>query len=166
MARNVYYAFHFQRDIQRANVVRNSQIIRAVGEEVGYYDRSLWEEAQTQGTAAIQRLIDQGMEGASVTAVLIGAETYTRPWVQYEIAQSHNLGMGLLGIHLNNIKDWAGNVEPLGPNPIDYVTVDRGIFGQVPLSTIYPVYDWVYGVGYRHAAEWIDRQRSLLADSS
>jgi hypothetical protein len=157
MARNVYYAFHFQRDIQRANVVRNSQIVRAVGEEVGYYDRSLWEEAQTQGDAAIQRLIDAGMKGASVTAVLIGGQTYTREWVLYEIAQSHNLGMGLLGIYLNNIKDWAGNIESPGPNPFDYVTVDRGILGQVPLSNIYLVYDWTYDYGYQHAAEWIEQ---------
>ena len=157
MARNVYYAFHFQRDIQRANVVRNSQIVRAVGDEVGYYDRSLWEEAQTQGDAAIQRLIDDGMRGASVTAVLIGAETYARPWVLYEIAQSHNLGMGLLGIYLNNIKDWQGYLETRGPNPLDYVTVDQGIFGKVSLSSTYPTYDWAYDYGYQQAAEWIEQ---------
>jgi hypothetical protein len=78
MARQVYFSFHYQRDVQRANVVRNSQTIRAVDEEVGYYDHSLWEEAQTTGQAAIKALIDEGLQGASVTAVLIGAETYSR----------------------------------------------------------------------------------------
>lgn len=58
VARYVYYAFHFQRDIQRANVVRNSRTVIAAGGEVGYYNRSLWEEAQTIGAAAIQKLID------------------------------------------------------------------------------------------------------------
>lgn len=157
VARYVYYAFHFQRDIQRANVVRNSRTVRAAGDEVGYYDRSLWEEAQTRGDAAIQKLIDDGMVGASVTAVLIGAETYSRRWVLYEIAQSHNLGKGLLGIRLNNIADWAGHTESPGPNPFDYLTVDRGLFGTVALSTLYPVYDWIVDDGYNNAARWIEQ---------
>lgn len=157
MARNVYFAFHFQRDIQRANVVRNSRTVLEVGEEVGFYDRSLWEEAQTRGDAAIRTLIDEGLVGASVTAVLIGAETYTRDWVRYEIAQSHNQQMGLLGIYLNNIPDWQQDVEPPGPNPFDYLTVDRGILGEIPLANIYPAYDWVYNDGYHNAATWIEQ---------
>lgn len=157
MPRYVYYAFHFQRDIQRANVVRNSQTVRAVGQEVGYYDRSLWEEAQTQGDSAIQRLIDEGMKGASVTAVLIGSQTYSRRWVLYEIAQSHNLGMGLLGIYLNNIRDWRGYVEARGPNPFEYVTVDGGIFGRTSLAGTYATYDWVYDYGYQNTAGWIEQ---------
>jgi antiphage defense system Thoeris ThsB-like protein len=156
VARYVYYAFHYQRDIQRANVVRNSRTVLAAGTEVGYYDQSLWEEAQTKGDAAIKKLIDEGMVGSSVTVVLIGAETYSRPWVQYEIAQSHNLGKGLLGIRLNNIADWSGNTESAGPNPFDFVTIDQGLFGHSALSTIYPVYDWVLNDGYNNAAGWID----------
>lgn len=157
MARNVYYAFHFQPDIQRANVVRNSRTVLEAGEEVGFYDRSLWEEARTTGASAIRALIDEGMEGASVSAVLIGAETYTRDWVRYEIVQSHNQQMGLLGIYLNNIPDWQRNVAPRGPNPFDYVSVNRGILGEIPLSDIYPTYDWVYDSGYRNAATWIEQ---------
>lgn len=161
MARNVYFSFHFQRDIQRANVVRNSRTILADGEEVGYYDRSLWEEAQTKGDAAIQALIDNGMVGASVTAVLIGAETYDRRWVQYEIAASHNQGMGLLGIRLNNIPDWNNNVEAAGPNPFEYLKIP-GLLGGTLLSSLYPVYDWVYDDGYTNASAWIE-QAALAA---
>src|SRR4051794_20392271 len=98
MARQVFFSFHYQRDVQRANVVRNSQTIRDTDEVVGYYDHSLWEEAQTSGAAAVKALIDAGLKGASVTAVLIGAGTYSRKWVLYEIMESHNAGMGLLGI--------------------------------------------------------------------
>jgi hypothetical protein len=142
LARQVYFSFHYQRDIQRANVVRKSNVVRAEGEEVGYYDHSLWEEAETKGEAAIRKLIDDGMAGASVTVVLIGGETYSRPWVRYEIAESHNKGMGLLGIRLNKILDWQRHVEAPGPNSFDYLNVP-GPLGGTPLSTIYPVYDWV-----------------------
>jgi len=156
MARQVYFSFHYQRDVQRANVVRNSQTIRAVDEEVGYYDHSLWEEAQTTGQAAIKALIDEGLQGASVTAVLIGAETYSREWVLYEIMESHNAGMGLLGINLNNIPGWDGAAEAQGPNPFDSVSIPAVLGGTTPLSSIYPVYDWVYEDGYNNAAAWIE----------
>lgn len=156
MARYAYYAFHFQRDIQRANVVRNSRTVIAAGDEVGYYDRSLWEEAQTTGAAAIQKLIDDGLVGASATVVLIGAKTYQRPWVMYEIAQSHNLGKGLLGIRLNNIADWSGDTELPGVNPFDHVTIDRGLLGNDAISSFYPVYDWILDDGYNNAATWIE----------
>ena len=156
MARQVYFSFHYQRDIQRANVVRNSQNIRAEDEEVGYYDHSLWEEAQTKGDTAIKALIDSGLSGASVTAVLIGAETYQRKWVLYEIAESHNAGMGLLGVNLNNIPTWDGSTEMSGPNPFEQLSVPTVLGGSKLLSSIYPVYDWVYGDGYSNAAGWIE----------
>ncbi len=156
MARQVYFSFHYQRDIQRANVIRNSQTIRAEDEEVGYYDHSLWEEAQTKGATAIKALIDGGLAGASVTAVLIGAETYQREWVLYEIAESHNAGMGLLGIYLNNIPAWDRSTEALGPNPFDQVSIPTVLGGRQALSTIYPTYDWVYGDGYNNAPAWIE----------
>lgn len=156
MARQVYFSFHYQRDVQRAKVVRNSQTIRDADEEVGYYDHSLWEEAQTTGLAAIKALIDEGLQGASVTAVLIGAETYSRKWVLYEIMESHNAGMGLLGISLNNIPGWDGAAEGQGPNPFDSVSIPAVLGGTTPLSSIYPVYDWVYEDGYNNAAAWIE----------
>jgi hypothetical protein len=156
MARQVYFSFHYERDIQRANVVRNSQTIRAEDEEVGYYDHSLWEEAKTTGDSAIEALIDGGLAGASVTVVLIGAETYERKWVLYEIAESHNAGMGLLGINLNNIPAWDKSTETPGPNPFDQLSIPTVLGGTKLLSSLYPVYDWVYEDGYNNAANWIE----------
>jgi hypothetical protein len=156
VARQVYFSFHFQRDIQRANVVRKSQTIKAEDEEVGYYDHSLWEEAETKGEEAIKALIDGGLAGASVTAVLIGAETYSRPWVLYEIAESRNAGMGLLGINLCNIPDWDDKTEAPGPNPFAEVSEPTVLGGQRSLDTIFPVHDWVNEEGYANAASWIE----------
>ena len=136
MARSVYYAFHYD-DIWRANVVRKSRTVRSAGEEVGYYDHSLWEQAKTQGADAIKRLIDEGIKGAS--------------------AQTHNLGMGLLGIYISNIRDQHGYVTAAGPNPMASVTIDRGILGKVPLANIYPTYDWVSNDGSNNAAAWIEQ---------
>lgn len=126
MARRVFFSFHWA-DIQRANVVRKAQTVRAAGDEAGFYDASLWEEARTRGPAAIKRLIDEGLKGSSVTAVLIGSETARRPWVRYEIEQSYNLSRGLLGIHINSIRDWSTQqTRTPGLNPFDWIAVGEG----------------------------------------
>jgi hypothetical protein len=162
MARHVYSSFHYA-DIWRANVVRNSNTVKTAGVEVGFYDHSLWEKAKSKGLAAIKKLIDEGMSGAGVTIVLIGSETYARRWVLYEVDQSHAEGMGLLGIHINAIRDQAGRTKPNGPNPLDYVTAPRGLWGPRPLSELYRTYDWIYDDGYKNAGSWIEAAAKAAA---
>ena len=141
MARRAFFSFHFQRDIFRANVVRNSWVTRD-REAAGFFDASLWEEAQTEGKAAVQALIDAGLRNTSVTVVLIGNQTASRPYVKYEIEQSIARGNGLLGIRIEKIKDMRGNVDDAGPNP---------------LPTEYPLYLWNRDDGYTNLGSWIDR---------
>lgn len=107
MARHVFFSFHYQNDIWRVNVVRNSHIVEGTA-AAGFRDASLWEEAKLKGDAAIKRLIDKGLEGTTVTAVLIGSETANRKYVNYEIEKSIERGNGLLGIYIHQIKDSNG----------------------------------------------------------
>lgn len=141
MARRTFFSFHFQHDIFRANVVRNSWVTRD-REAAGFFDASLWEEAQTKGEAAVHALIDEGLKNTSVTVVLIGKATATRPYVKYEIEQSIARGNGLLGVRIENIKDIRGNVDDAGPNPLP-----KG----------YPVYLWNKDDGYTNLRTWIER---------
>ncbi len=85
--RRVFFSFHYEQDVWRATNVRNSGKVDAAA-AAGWNDASLWEEAKRKGRAEIERLIDDGLRGTSVTAVLIGAETANRPWVKYEIEKS------------------------------------------------------------------------------
>jgi len=103
MARRVFFSFHYERDIWRANVVRNSWVTQD-REAAGFWDASLWEEAKKQGDEAIKRMINRGLENTSVTAVLIRSETASREWVQYEIKRSYERLNGLLGIFIDGIK--------------------------------------------------------------
>ena len=41
MARRVFFSFHYERDIWRANVVRNSWLTKD-REAAGFFDASLW----------------------------------------------------------------------------------------------------------------------------
>jgi hypothetical protein len=43
-----------------------------------------------------------------VTCVLIGEKTWERKYVRYEIEQSIERGNGILGIHINRIKNQKG----------------------------------------------------------
>lgn len=116
MARRVFFSFHYENDIWRASNVRNCNVVEGAA-AAGFHDASLWEEAKKKGDAALKRLINAGLEGTSVTAVLIGAETATRPWVDYEIAQSIERGNGLLGIYIDQIKDQHGQTSRRGAVP-------------------------------------------------
>ena len=122
MAKRVYFAFHYQDVIDfRANVVRKHNFTKDDVESAGYFDHSIWEEAKTEGVMALKRLINTELKGSSVTAVLIGTQTYSRRWVRYEIMKSVEKGNLVLGIHINNIKGRDGYRKLKGPNPLDHL---------------------------------------------
>lgn len=156
MARRVFFAFHYERDIWRASQVRNSWVTKPDRETAGFWDAASWEEVKKKGEEAVKKWIDKELEGTSVTAVLIGAETNDRKYVDYEIEQSRKKGNGLLGIYIHNIKDNKGNTDVKGKNPFDYwhTTVD----GQEKyFSSIYFTYDWVNDDGYKNLGDWVEK---------
>lgn len=156
--RRVFFSFHYQLDIWRANVVRNSWVTqdRAVDSRTGsFFDSSLWEEAEKKGDAEIRRMIDYGLLATSVTAVLVGAETARRPWVRYEIEKSVERGNGILAVRINNIANQAGETTPEGPNPLDEMTVSVN-GGRVRLSSLYPLYYWFGAEGWKNFPSWVE----------
>ena len=100
MARRVFFSFNYA-DIMNANIVRMSGEFKPT-KETGFYDASLWEEAKTKGDAAIQKLIDDGLNNTGVTCFLLGAKTSARPWCKYELKKSIADNKGILGILLPN----------------------------------------------------------------
>lgn len=119
--KRVYFAFHYQDVIDfRANVVRKHNALQGVV-AAGYYDHSIWEETKRTSDVALKRLINGQLEGTSITVVLIGSETYARPWVRYEIAKSFERGNRVLGIHINSITDRNEQTKSLGPNPFSFM---------------------------------------------
>jgi hypothetical protein len=140
MARRVFFSFHYQRDLWRVNVVRNSGAIEGVS-AAGFHDESLWEETKRKGDDAVRRLIDRGLSGTSVTVVLIGAETANRRYISYEIEKSIEHRNGLLGVRINNIKDKDGRTDP--PGAIPAALINAGA----------PIYKWEYG----KIGEWVEK---------
>lgn len=92
---------------------------------------------QRKKVTEVKKLIDKGLIGTSVTVVLIGAETSTRKFVNYEIEQSIARGNGLLGIKVSGIKDKDGKTDVQGAVPARLTnagapsyTWDRDKFGD------------------------------------
>ena len=130
MARRVFFSFHYSNDIWRANQVRNANVVSGV-EGAGFFDHSEYLDAKRRGDDGIRRMILQHLKNTSVTVVLIGTHTATRPWVKYEIAQSIAQKNGLLGIYIHHLKDQEGNSAWWrGPKPT--------VLGDVE----FPAYEW------------------------
>ena len=153
LARRVFFSFHYERDIWRANQVRNSWVTKLDRESAGFWDASLWEETKLKGVKAIEDLIDEGLNGTSVTAVLIGYKTAERKFVRYEIDESVRRGNGLLGIFINNLKDKNGNSDYKGKNPFDGLVFSKN---KRPLSDFYYTYDWVNDRVYNNFGSWVE----------
>ena len=107
----------------RANVVRKHNFTGGV-EAAGYYDHSIWEEAENANPLALKRLINAELENSSVTAVLIGSATWARRWVRYEIMKSIERGNRVIGIHINNIPGKDKLTKASGNNPFDNLGVE------------------------------------------
>ena len=122
MAKKVCFSFHYQGvgDF-RANVVRNHGNFKLDKQEAGYYDSSMWEKAKKESSLALKKLINKGLNNTSNTCVLVGSETYKRPWVRYEILKSFIKGNHLLAVHINGIKCKNKETKNLGKNPFDHV---------------------------------------------
>lgn len=124
MASRVFFSFHYQDVIDfRANVVRNHWLLKPHREAAGFFDASIWESARRQGTVALKRIINGGLDNTTNTCVLIGSQTYARPWVRYEILKSFKRENHLFGVHINSIKGKNQLTKALGPNPLEFVGV-------------------------------------------
>ncbi len=143
MARRVFFSFHYERDVWRASQIRNSWVTKSDREAAGFWDAASWEEVKKKGDEAIKRWIRDQLDGTSVTVVLIGAETASRPYVQYEINQSWVRDNGLFGIYIHNMKDKNGNTDRKGADPFGNYTNIKS-------------YDWVNDNGYQYLADWIE----------
>jgi hypothetical protein len=154
MARRVFFSFHYDNDINRAMVVRNSWVVPGK-EAAGFIDKAAFESVKRQGEKAVQNWIDKQLDGTSVTVVLIGAETLSRPFVQYEICQSLKRGNGVIGVHINNIRDMSRGTAPQGnihTSIGNYSDGSPAYFDAIADS----IYDYTNGYGYNNLGQWIE----------
>lgn len=132
MKRRVFYSFHYQADHWRAQQVRNIGAVE--GQKLAHANE--WEKIK-RAPDGIKRWIDDQLVGKSCVIVLIGTETYTRPWVLYEICRGWNERKGVLGIHIHRLEDSYGRASLKGMNPFEQIRLENGRL----LSEYAPVFD-------------------------
>ncbi|MEI8140360.1 MAG: TIR domain-containing protein [bacterium] len=130
MARHTFFSFHYVNDVMRAQVIKNAWVTQDRVES-GFFDKSAFEKAQIESPDNLKRFLTSKLEGTSVTCVCVGAQTFARPWVRYEIMRSVQQGKGLLGVKLDQVK-CAQSVkkgligyERSGANPFDQLGIRR-----------------------------------------
>lgn len=119
--RRTFFSFHYQYDVTRAHVVRNSWVTKEDREDAGFFDASVFESKKRAGDETLKRFITEAFNGTTVTGVLIGNQTAMRPWVRYELVRSFQRGNGLFGVRIHNIKNLEGQCANAGGNPFEYL---------------------------------------------
>ena|SRR5438045_3690913 len=134
MARQAFFSFHYQLDNWRASQVRNMGVIEGNRPATD----NDWESITKGGDAAIQKWINDQMKYRSCTVVLIGSGTAGRKWINYEIDKSWGDKLGIVGIHIHNLKDAASKQSYQGSNPFNrYV---NGIYLSNAIKIYNPPY--------------------------
>ena len=82
--RQIFYSFHYANDVMRVQQIRNIGML----EDNSPVSPNGWEKIKRSGDREIEKWIDDNMKYRSCVVVLIGTETASRPWVQYEIKKS------------------------------------------------------------------------------
>lgn len=120
--RKVFYSFHYDNDVFRVQQIRNMGVIEG-DEPVSKND---WETVKKGGDKAIEKWIDDNMKYKSCVVVLVGKDTYKRPWVKHEIVKAWTDKKGLVGIYIHNLKDPKTGVCAMGTNPFEQFRFDNG----------------------------------------
>jgi len=145
--RQVFYSFHYKPDYWRVSTVRN---IGAIEDNKPVPDND-WEAITSSGEEEIKKWIKEQMEYRSCTVVLAGNNTADRKWINHEIIESWNRGMGVVGIYIHGLKNQDGYISNKGENPFDYISyTDTGN----KLSTTVKCYD-PSGTNSKERYDWI-----------
>ena len=126
----VFYSFHYERDVYRVQLIRNIGSVE--GQKL--LNAQEWEAVRARGTKAIQNWIDEQMKWKNAVVVLIGAQTASRSWVQYEIQRAWELRKPLLEIRIHGLSS-MGSTDTEGPNP--FCSID----GIERYSSMPPIFD-------------------------
>jgi|JI10StandDraft_1071094.scaffolds.fasta_scaffold01000_37 hypothetical protein len=132
MTKRAFFSFHYKGDRWRAAQVRNIGVVDGgqVVEDNG------WETSRLD-KASIDRWIRKQMAGKSAVIVLVGKDTWSRPWIRKEIELARDLGKKIYGIRIHKLKDENGKTSSRGKNPFDYVMDKDGC----PLSESVHLFD-------------------------
>ena len=155
--RKVFFSFDWD-DVWRVNQIRNSWVAKGSYKNAGFIDSVDFEEVKKGGDKAIKQWIDNQLKGTSVTVVLVGEETDSSKYVNYEIQKSIEKQNGLIEIYIHSVKDQNNKMaskggSPFKKPPINFSPHQNGILTYPCCSC----YDWINDHGYENMGSWIEK---------
>jgi hypothetical protein len=116
--RQVFYSFHYENDVFRVQQVINIGVL----DSSSILSANEWEKVKLN-QSSIEKWIDENMSYRSCVIVLIGRETASREWVQYEIKKAWNERKGIFGIYIHNLICPRNGKDRKGKNPFEQFTL-------------------------------------------
>ena len=156
--RQCFYSFHYKPDVHRVSQVRNMGVIEGNRPATD----NDWETVVGGGEPAIKRWIANQMRGRSCTIVLVGNNTAGRKWITYEIVESWNARMGVVGIRIHGLKNLDGYIANVGGNPFDHVTYGQA---QNKLSSVVKCHN-PPGADSKERYGWIARNLEIVVEQA
>lgn len=166
MPRQVFFSFHYDEDIWRANQVRNNWVTKD-WEPNKPVDHASWEALKRRGDDAVKEWINKQLDGSGVTVVLIGAYTSSRQYVKYEVQRSSDINKGIVGVRIHNLKNQDQETSSYGSNPLDDVSKEVPIYAgstymvKRKLSEIFKTYDYKLENGYENFTKWVEEAANI-----
>ncbi|EGR1906794.1 TPA: TIR domain-containing protein [Vibrio parahaemolyticus] len=148
----VFYSFHFDNDVMRVQLIRNMGMLDGNSPT----NPNTWEQMKRKGSRSIMNWIDNNMKYKRCVVVLIGENTYKRPWVKYEIVKAWSEGKALVGIYIHNLKCPHKGYSKKGHNPFDEITLDNGVKLSSYVKCYEPSQFNAYGDISKNISSWIE----------
>jgi hypothetical protein len=156
MTRRIYLNFHPEHDLWRVNQLR-TELVGPATDQTGFFDPAEYAELLLRDKATIRQRIRERVAETSVTLLLLGSETASRPFVQIGIEESIANLNGFVGVQIHGIDDQSGEPSPSGPLPL------------LPAEIPFPCYVWDWDLDrlqqeIEAAGRRADRWRAAVAE--
>ncbi|MGA3797553.1 TIR domain-containing protein [Pseudomonas fluorescens] len=149
--RNVFYSFHFDKDVFRVQQIRNMVVL--VGDDP--VSPNTWEEIKST-EQGVEDWINENLKRKTCLVVLVGEDTANRKWVKYEIKRACELDIPVVGGRIHNVKCVNTGYGKKGPDPFAGLDL-KWTDGTTYSPTVYnPDPDGAYKDINENLASWIE----------
>lgn len=126
-AHNIFIS-HFEKDDKYVQDLKNRLI--ASGKNVKNFsvDSTKHKDGRTPSDQVIMRLLNIRIKACSTFICLLGPDTHSRPWVNYEIRKAYKEGKKVIGVYTHGNKDKVELPEPMkkyGTSTLGWNSLDK-----------------------------------------
>jgi hypothetical protein len=105
--KNIFIS-HYEQDDAHVQSLKKRLISQGYDVKNFSVDSTKHKDGRRPSDAVIKRLLDIRIKAASTFICLLGPDTHTRKWVNYEIRKAHLEGKKIIGVYSHGNKD---NIE-------------------------------------------------------